>query len=322
MWRIPLSVILLLSGLIIQAQPYPGETMGVSSLATYGNMTRVPCGDNDFVQIIFIRIPDKLNQPFYVRIYDPDCGGEHDIQNDLWETNTQFELYGGKACITHPDARSGNLEGRYNSGERMARALFARESRYDARWYTMGPFKAGQGEYLETFAGHFFKLLVEGKTGDDGNSYSLFVSLDPHKNVPVYGSDIFQLESTFQTAGEGQNEVFRLAPFIPGEADRFVVSSFRGESEQDYILHLDGHQAEPEHREHWQIYSVPLDPRQRSDSGKMDLVLSGMQPVRSSVMTVRIGVEPGVPVTPFYLPIQVRTKREISIDVEQIEDQR
>lgn len=317
-----MSVILLLSGLIIQAQPYPGEKMGISSLATYGNMTRVPCGDNDFVQIIFIRIPDKLNQPFYVRIYDPDCGGEHDIQNDLWETNTQFELYGGKACITHPDARSGNLEGRYNSGERMAHALFARESRYDARWYTMGPFEAGQGEYLEAFAGHFFKLLVEGKTGDDGNIYSLFVSLDPHKNVPVYGADIFQFETTFQTTGKGQNEVFRLAPFIPGEADRFVVSSFRGESEQGYILHLDGKQTEPEPREKWQVYSVPLDPLQRSDSRKMDVVLSGMQPVHSSVMTVRIEVHQDSSGTPFYLPIQPRAERQISIEVEQVEDQR
>ncbi len=322
MWRIPLSVMLLLSGLIIQAQPYPAETMGVSSLATYGNMTRVPCGDNDFLQIVFIRIPEKLDQPFFVRIYDPDCGGEHDIQSGLWETNTQFELYGGEGCLTHPDARSGNRAGHYDAGNRMARALFARESRYDAGWYTMGPFETGEGEYLEAYAGRFFKLLVEGKTGDDGNTYSLFVSLDPGKNVPVYGADIFQYESTFQTAGVGRNEVIRLAPFIPGKADRFVVSSFRGESEPGTILHLDGQEADPELREKWQVYSVPLDPLQRSESGKMDLVLSGMQPLPAGVMTLRIGLDQAVHATPFYLPIQPRTKREISIDVEQIEDQR
>lgn len=155
-------------------------------LATFGNMSEPGTGDDDFSQTIFFAVPGNDTGSFYIRVFDPDCGGEYDLSNGLWETNTVMEVFGGEGCISEKDARLAHPLGNYRSGVLLQRELFARESALDGNWFSFGPFRFDQGEELEGYPGYsFFKLLVEGTTGDDGNVYAVEISRKADSNLAV-----------------------------------------------------------------------------------------------------------------------------------------
>ncbi len=168
------------------------EAVNEKLFATLGNML----GDRSLTdvssQTIFFAVPLELNEYMYLRVFDPDCGGACDKPNGLWETNTVFEVYGGKGCISEIAARRSLPKGDYKTGTMIYSALFARESEVDNTWVTFGPFLPVQGETLEAYPGYaFFKLIVEGRTGNDGNIYALSVSSRPDKNIEIANSEVF-----------------------------------------------------------------------------------------------------------------------------------
>lgn len=166
-------------------------------LATFGNMSELCCGDDDFSQTIFIAVPTNSPEKFYIRLFDPDCGGEHDLASGLWETNTVFAMYGGEGCISEPDARKTSPVGNYRSGILLERELFARESAVDDTWTTFGPFTPQEGEQLAKHPGYsFFKLIVEGQTGNDGNVYGIAISGAPGVNQDIGHAVHFEYERT------------------------------------------------------------------------------------------------------------------------------
>lgn len=163
------------------------------SFATLGNMLGDRYKTDVCSQTIFFAVPAQVNEDIYLRVFDPDCGGAYDKPNGLWETNTVFEVYGGKGCISELDARRLLPEGDYKSGTIIHRALFARESEVDGTWVAFGPFSSDQGETLEAYPGYvFFKLIVEGRTGNDSNVYALSVSSRPDRNREVANAEIFE----------------------------------------------------------------------------------------------------------------------------------
>jgi hypothetical protein len=182
-------IMLSITGVTLFAQIEAGKE---KSFATLGNMLGESYETDVHSQTIFFAVPTGLNEYMYLRVFDPDCGGAYDKPNGLWETNTVFEVYGGKGCISELDARRSLPEGDYKSGTILYRALFARESEVDGTWVTFGPFLPVQGETLEAYPGYaFFKLIVEGRTGNDGNIYALLVSSRPDKNSEVVNSEVF-----------------------------------------------------------------------------------------------------------------------------------
>lgn len=169
------------------------NTESEKSFATLGNMLGDRYKADVCSQTIFFAVPEKLNEDVFLRVFDPDCGGAYDIPDGLWETNTVYEVYGGKGCISKVDARRSLPEGDYKSGTIIHRALFARESEVDGTWVSFGPFSSDQGEKLEAYPGYvFFKLIVEGRTGNDGNIYALSVSGSPDINAEVANTEIFE----------------------------------------------------------------------------------------------------------------------------------
>lgn len=163
------------------------------SFTTLGNMLGGWSHTDVSSQTIFFAVPAELNEYMYLRVFDPDCGGAYDKPNGFWETNTVFEVYGGKGCISELDARRSLPEGDYKSGTILYRALFARESEVDSTWVSFGPFLPHQGETLEAYPGYaFFKLIVEGRTGNDGNIYALSVSSRPDRNTEIANAEIFE----------------------------------------------------------------------------------------------------------------------------------
>lgn len=157
------------------SQTDPGNSDQTDSLlTTYGNMTTQENTRSNCSRTIFFILPENLEGAFYVRIYDPDCGGAHDDSNGLWETNTEFEVFGGK-----------------DYGTLLEEQLFAAEPLIDGTWVSFGPFTVDQGEKLEEYNARFFKMNVGGKTGNDRNQFAVFLSNSDRVNEPVAGASLY-----------------------------------------------------------------------------------------------------------------------------------
>ena len=62
-------------------------------------------GDDDFSQAFFFLIPEDYDQPFFIRVFDPDTGGEVDEIAGEWDTRSVYEVFGGESVWTEVDAR-------------------------------------------------------------------------------------------------------------------------------------------------------------------------------------------------------------------------
>ena len=80
----------------------------------------------------------------------------------------------------------------------MASKAFGVSSKYDGQWYSFGPFNPTEGEWIEKFNAYIFKVIADGTTGDDGNIYKYFLSVDQAKNLPIEGANAFTYEYTFR----------------------------------------------------------------------------------------------------------------------------
>lgn len=205
-------------------------------LATFGNMAELNCGDDDFSQVVFFAVPKRYMDDFYFRVFDPDCGGKYDKSIGHWETNTIFEFFGGKGCISEIDARQTQPVGNYKSGENLGRGIFARESELDGKWIAFGPYNALEGEEILEFPGYvFFKLVVEGRTGNDGNVYSLAISKSRNKNIHIDHASIFEYETTY--ISEGKVLISRVDEELLGDIEfQIPISLSPLDYEPDYSI--------------------------------------------------------------------------------------
>lgn len=191
-------IYLLLTGLTCGTLFSQSGFFNEKAFATYGNMVKEghdPCIQS---QTIFFAVPEGYKNEIYLRVFDPDCGGAYDHPDGLWETNTIFEVYGGEECISEIDARRTEPVGDYKSGTILHKALFACESEVDGKWVSFGPFTTAMGEKLKDYPGYFFfKLIVEGRTGNDGNVYALSLSSHDNTNREIPNSGIFEYRRTY-----------------------------------------------------------------------------------------------------------------------------
>ncbi|MCB0762118.1 MAG: hypothetical protein KDC12_11400 [Flavobacteriales bacterium] len=180
------------------AQPVPAEEENIPFLVTFGKDADRSWGDDDYCQTFFFSLPEDFKEPFYIRVFDPGCGGEIDELNEEFNTLTRFSVYGGQGCITNDDARATDPIGDYKSGNLLDTKVFGGKLDYDNSWYTFGPFNPGEGELSRKYGGNIFKIICEGIKGDDGNLYRYFMSTQPDKNVEVEGGNAFTFEYTFR----------------------------------------------------------------------------------------------------------------------------
>jgi len=97
-YKILLLLLLLGFPLFVElyGQPVPGKDENIPFLVTFGKDGLTSWGDADFYQIFFFSIPKDYGKPFYIRVFDPDCGGENDEIQGEFNTKTKFSVYGGK----------------------------------------------------------------------------------------------------------------------------------------------------------------------------------------------------------------------------------
>ena len=70
-------------------------------VVTYGPEAATAEGDPDFREVIFLSVPEGLEDRLYLRVFDPDTGGAHDLVYDAPDdTQVRFRLFGGEGAYT------------------------------------------------------------------------------------------------------------------------------------------------------------------------------------------------------------------------------
>ncbi len=207
------------------AQPVPNVEENIPYLMTFGLEAETSWGDDDFSQTFFFLLPEEYDQPFFIRVFDPDTGGEVDEIAGDWDTRSVYEVFGGESVWTEDDAKETDPYGNYKSGTLLASRAFAQNPRYDNNWYTFGPFNPSQGEYVEYYKGRIFKIICEGVAGNDGNMYRYYLSTEANENRPIEGANAFAYEYSFRMHNDVE-EVAHIYPFVEQGTVSVKISNF------------------------------------------------------------------------------------------------
>jgi len=246
-------IILLSISVLGFSQPVPNVEENIPYLMTFGKAAETSWGDDDFSQAFFFLIPEEYDQPFFIRVFDPDTGGEIDEIAGEFNTRCVYEVYGGEGVWTEADARETSPSGNYKSGTLLASRAFAQNPRYDNGWYTFGPFNPAQGEYVDVYAGRIFKIICEGVSGDDGNMYRYYLSTDADANRPIEGANAFAYEYSFRMHND-VNEVSHIYPYIEEGTIYVQISNFDWDTDGSIVVisvARQGSDVEVSGEDHW-----------------------------------------------------------------------
>ncbi|HNR41104.1 MAG TPA: hypothetical protein PKL65_02640 [Bacteroidales bacterium] len=208
-----LSVTVLLSD--ASSQAVPGKDENIPFLVTFGKDGETSWGDDDFFSIFFFTIPKDFSGQFYIKVFDPDVGGENDELQGVWNSKTMFSVYGGKGVDPEKNIESrGLLPGvNYKTGNLLASRVFGDDARYDNKYYAFGPFNPSEGDFNEKWNSYIFKIVCEGISGDDGNLYRYFLSRDANSDLPLEGANAFTYKYTFRMWNDTKS-ISHIYPYI------------------------------------------------------------------------------------------------------------
>lgn len=207
------------------AQPVPNVDENIPYLMTFGKEAETSWGDDDFSQAFFFIVPQAYDQPFFIRVFDADTGGQIDEIAGEFNTRCTYEVFGGARVWSEDDARETSPQGNYKSGTLLASRAFSQNPRYDNDWYTFGPFNPAQGEFVEQFNGYIFKIICEGVAGDDGNMYRYYLSTNSDENRPIEGANAFAYEYSFRMHND-VDEVSHIYPYVEKGTIFVKISDF------------------------------------------------------------------------------------------------
>jgi hypothetical protein len=69
------------------AQPVPAVEENIPFLVTFSKQAETKWGDDDYCQVFFFQVPQEFKDPVYFRVFDPDCGGQHDEINESYNSH-------------------------------------------------------------------------------------------------------------------------------------------------------------------------------------------------------------------------------------------
>jgi hypothetical protein len=252
------------------AQAVPGKDENIPFLVTFGKFGKTSWGDNDFYQIFFFSILKDYTKPFYIRVFDPDCGGEIDeIQGDF-NSKFLFSVYGGKGVDPDVNEDSKGLDKgvNYKTGNLLSSKVFGSEARYDNKYYTFGPFNPSEGDYNERWNSYIFKVICEGVSGDDGNLYRFFLSRDPNNNLPVEGANAFTYAYTFRMWNDFKS-VAHIYPFVDTGVVFIKQSNFDWDNDGKILVvsrYKQGIEVPISNENNWESSNIPIEPAEVNSS--------------------------------------------------------
>jgi len=212
----------------VYARPHPTTTFGSDDahVTIFGPGAGTDEGDDDHMQIIFFEVPDTAPDVYYIHIFDADTGGDNDEEKggSFGDTVMTYTVRGGAGAYTHPHARSAHPDAAgIGSGEQLiAQRVISEDVTLDDGWLTL-PISRTQGEQVEGV--RIFKLVVEGKEGDDGNWYEVAFSADVDNNVAVTNSRVFAFSWCLVLPNPSDDAV-PLYPYVPSGTSTVTQFNF------------------------------------------------------------------------------------------------
>ena len=304
--KIIVACSLLLTGTLAGwSQSAPAEEENIPYLVTFGGDADKSWGDDDFSQVFFIRIPMSQVEPVYIRVFDPDTGGELDEGKGEFDTKVRFSVYGGQGCYSHEDAQAVEPVGNYKSGNLLASKSFGVSGRYDNGWYTFGPFNPLEGEHIEKFDGRVFKIIADGESGDDGNLYRYFLSTSSKENREVEGGNLFTHEYTFRLSNN-QNNVSQIYPYLDDRTISVKISNF--DWDDDGFIRIvsvakNGELCPVSGENNWIVREFEITEEERNTSMEIQFIKNRTQQIKNNNVVLTVENQYGEMQPFFVIPI-------------------
>jgi len=255
----------------LSGQAVPGKDENIPFLVTFGKDGITSWGDDSFFQIFFFSIPKDYKQPFYIRIFDPDCGGQWDEIEGEFNSKFLFSVYGGKGVDPDKNEESKGLEKgltNYKTGNLLASKVFGNEARYDNNWYTFGPFNPAEGDYNEKWNSNIFKIVCEGISGDDGNLFRYFLSRDPNNNLAIEGGNAFTFKYHIRLWNDYKS-VSHIYPYIDTGIVYIKQSNFDWDNDGTILVvskYKQGIEVPVSNQDDWATSKIPIEPEEVNSS--------------------------------------------------------
>lgn len=202
-------------------------------LVIYGADAPSREGDTDWREQVFLGVPADLQDRLYVRLYDPETGGSGDFTyGGSADSETTFRLFGGVGAYSEADRpvpvqngergpRGADRAPITGPGMLIEERAWGNDPATDGRWVNLTAVSARQGEVIDGMA--WFRIDVQGSAGNDGNAYSLGVSLARDRDRAPEGLEMFSFRPTVRwSAGNPPVQVRFTGP----GAGPLVIQSF------------------------------------------------------------------------------------------------
>jgi len=303
------------------SQPVPNVDENIPFLMTFGNKAETSWGDDDFSSTFFFLLPKSHNQPVFIRVYDPDSGGDIDELAGVWDSRTTFSVYGGKGCWSDKAAQGTETTGNYKSGTLLATKTFGEEPRYDKNYYTFGPFNPSEGEYTERWDGNVFKIICEGISGDDGNMYRYFLSTDANSDKPVEGANAFAYEYSFRMHNNPE-EVSHIYPFVDDQTVTVRLSNFDWDSDgfiRTVSVARKGQLSPVSAEDKWETSEFKILDAEKNTSLDIQFIKKKTPPIKNNNVVIYVKNQYGQNLEFFTSPIGGVPKYKYSIGVKPVQ---
>jgi len=289
----------------VWSQSAPAEDENIPYLVTFGGNSETSWGDDDFCQIFFFMVPESHTEPLYIRVYDPDTGGELDEGKGEFNTTVKFSVYGGNGAWDNEDAKHVNPVGTYESGNLLGSRSFTQSGRFDQEWYTFGPFHQKEGEYVEKFGGYVFKVIAKGISGDDGNLYKYFMSTDRKENRALEGGNVFTYEYTFRLSNN-QNNVSQIYPYLDDLVTSVKILNYDWDNDgfiRVVSVAKRGELLTISNQDEWKENTLPVTLSERNTSMEIQFIKNNTQLIKNNNVVVIVQNQYGESLPFYVIPI-------------------
>lgn len=296
---------MLMAGVHVFSQPAPAIDENIPYLVTFGRNASTAWGDDDFCQIFFCLIPSSQTDPVYIRVYDPDTGGDLDEVKGEFNSVINFSIYAGKGCWSDTAAQSIHPTGNHKSGYLLSSKSFGADLKYDKKWYTFGPFNPFEGETVEKLGGRVFKIIAQGISGDDGNMYRYFLSTSPVENVAVEGGNFFTYKYHFRL-WDNQKSVSQIYPFVDDKTISIEVSNF--DWDNDGIIRIfsvakNGIYCDVSGENNWTVRKFPIINEEKNSTVEIQFIKNQSAQVKNNNVVVAVRNQYGISLPFYVIPI-------------------
>ena len=290
----------------LKAQPVPAEVENIPQLMTFGPKADKSWGDDLYPQIFFFFVPETYKGSVFIRVFDPEAGGQFDELNGIWDTQCTFSLYGGKGAYSNPEACETEPKGNYKSGNMLASKTFGADAKYDMKWYTFGPFNPTEGEHTKEFSGGYvIKVICEGISGDDGNAYRYFLSTSGTENKAIEGGNAFAYRYCFRLS-DNPKEVSHIYPYIDERVLSVRMSNF--DWDDDGIIRIvsvarQGQVFQVSGSNEWKTAEFAIRPEEKNTSLDFQFIKKQSPAVKNNNVVINVKNQYGEVLRFFTVPI-------------------